>query len=1419
MFLISIFITIINLIKFTFSIYLVKKCENYSFTITNIYEKNYFIYINNTNSSTLSISLTNNDFLTTHPENLCWTNYSSMKDLKIQEIEFQSKKVDILIVSDLSIYYNDLFMEYKRIDNDDGRVSINFYFNNISLLNTYYFYHNETDPYNCGKNYIITLHFNDSLYQNKIIGFLECVYNNFQLNFKIEICPKYCNENCIYNDKICYSNKYIDIIIEDIQHEWFELNKHVQERIIDNTNNNYVANQIQNDNLDEACTTYYPYLNCFCYKVLNIKYNPIDYFLLFKNENDIEQSILLKNHNKEILNYKIYCQNYTIQVEPIQIIDKKYELNFSNFLVTNNGNDLLNNSLNYTSLIGRIEFYNRTEYTQNLKYPLIDKLYFLRNGIYYSQSINFNITYGGLPPPIPLNQILILNIYPFYCNENVNLLNKECKTSYSINEIQKELEKINIDLHEHLNEKIINDNYYSIEIFNSTGITTQSSLYNPLEQCTTIYNKIDNTILDLIFIKYEEIGKETYFEIYKNDIFNHTKLSTNFCTNHTIINEYYKIINTSVLEINLNDLITPKLIDDNIYDTFQLILISNSGNYFGKLFEENLNGEINELQIILNNPIITNSRKYLYYPVNKYYEISFSFEIIHYDNIRNNMIGSIKIGIFPEFCEPNLSSLEEKKCITNYEEEYIKKYILSDYHNEKIYISQNIFGPSYSLYIYEEDNYNIITCDAIFKKFYNFNNNDKYYVIKSERNSNEILIEWYHQKIIPYEKINEKLCTEGYFYKIEKIINYNFKTNITELIKSILPKNYLNNYFEIKIYTEEEYPNIRRLEISSEQLIIEYKPDKYKYYNEKFYFEIEKDGVFLNIKGELNFIVYPIYCENYYFLNNYYNCFSNNTLEEIINFINFDDINNIKEHNNEIIYNEDYYFQIQKINLNERLISDKINFDTCESQIREIYSLKQDENIYLEIIENKKLKQFSFKIFNSYGVEYNNSLCSSIILKNSLFNYPFYQKLKFLDINLFDFNSSFYNDLCFDFSLDGYDLTLIDRKNLMIKENLCYKNCKFKYFNKENNLIDCECKINSNNQIFDLNTVIIRKENNKNNFINYKFIKCSNFVFNLRIIKKNIGFWLFSIIIIIQITIIFYYLFYGQNYFNLLIETLDSDFTQNIILYNKNKNITKRNKENDITLTSSRVKIEIDKKQVYDTQKEIKKKNTNIYISDIDYLIYSNALKNDSRNFLLMYSSLIKEKNLLIKCFISNSIFELKSINLFIFLLYISFIFSLNVLFYDENIISEKYQNGEISLNSNLIKIVFSSLFNFIITTIIFKLCDYTKTLNYIIYEFLGSKYFIEVMKRKLICLKIKLYLFLFLTLLFNFWLLYFVSAFCGLYQNTQLSWFIGGTINLLLLIIFSLIYCFINSSMRFISIHHKIEWLYNLSTYFREIF
>ena len=78
--------------------------------------------------------------------------------------------------------------------------------------------------------------------------------------------------------------------------------------------------------------------------------------------------------------------------------------------------------------------------------------------------------------------------------------------------------------------------------------------------------------------------------------------------------------------------------------------------------------------------------------------------------------------------------------------------------------------------------------------------------------------------------------------------------------------------------------------------------------------------------------------------------------------------------------------------------------------------------------------------------------------------------------------------------------------------------------------------------------------------------------------------------------------------------------------------------------------------------------------------------------------------------------------------------------------------------------------------------------------------------------MKIKLRLFLISSIILNFLLLYIVASFCALYQKTQLSLFIGGFICLILSFLISLILCFIISSMRFISINYKFEYLYNLS-------
>ena len=1410
----------IFLLKVYISIYYSLYCKegnnDYFILLSKINEINYFFTFNDSISKEAQETKKLDQFFNYDDASMCWELKSTIT--KINKFYFfeeaiirEEKRVKVFIAPTNQGLEN-IYFEYERIDEDDGKASFNFYFKK-----PYKFHESTTDLSNCADNYEYSFQADSTFYKESYITFSNCNLNSnpvYSFSIKIGICPKYCKKSdCDISNKQCYSNENINNIVQYIQHEWFELEKHVNEVIEDVNNDIFTVTKVENN---ENNYPFNKYLTSFCKDVLFRKYSPINFFIFFKNSIDPEKTLVLKD-NKEKLNYKKYCENYKINSQMIQIMDKKYKLNFSDYVITYNDNDLLNNSLSSENK-GTLQFYNESNYPNNQKYPLTDIIFYLRKGIYYSEIITFNVTYGELAPDPNLIGTLNLEIYPFYCNQNKELDNRKCYTNYSMNDIKKEFEKINFNYYEHIQETIINEDNYLIEIFDSSKSDSESIIQDCLEIC----NKINLPITDLIFIKYKENNKNPEFEIYKSNIFNYIKLPTETCVFPNIIsNQIYRISNNSILEINLYDLFSPKLDDSNIYNEFEL---SSTSAYIGNFFVENSETKTIE-QIIIpndsNNPLNIKSQKIFYYPTDKYYELSLNFELLYF-GIKKNLKGIISIEVYPEYCNLNENSnINPKKCSTDFDENFIKNYLISDYQNESVHIGEEIYGPSYKLIINLSDLQS--DCHKMLVNLYDLIDNILFQIeiIRNYDNSNiEHFFEYYNKNVNPFEKINEDICRDNTFI-IDKTINNNIKINITDVIKSILPKNNnLNSNFGIQILliNDNVKRNSKMIWKESNNLnyfFVEYFTDKYKYYNENYNFRISKN-LYNIIKGEINLNVFPIYCEKYVFIYNFHDCYSNKSLDQIIQIINRDDIFNIIEHKNEKIYNENYIFQIQEINSNFQLFSNKIEFEECEREIRKKNSINENEFIYLETIENFVSNEFFFEVYNSKGIRYDSSICNSIIIKKSFiednnynYNNLIYQKTKDLGFNIFDFSSSFYKDFCLNISINENDLTLTDRKNIMFQEdNICYSKCRFINMDKEDKVVKCECNIIMLIQQINLNP---KKKEIKFSLINYKFLKCLNLVFDTKIMKNNFGFWFVCLMIVFQIILYFYYFFVGEYSLKLLIETFNVDLSQNIILYNQII-INKKKEDNSLT-TSSRMKVLKKENKRKSLEKEIKKYNSSFFVCNLNYLVYSDALKKDLRNFLQMYGSLMREKIPLIKCFLKQSFFEFKSIYIFVYLSYICFIFSFNCLFYDESFISKKFiNNGKISTNSYLIRISLSIILNMIITKTVFNFLKYVFSFNEIFIQYKGTKFFKEAAEKKINKMKIKLRLFLISSIILNFLLLYIVASFCALYQKTQLSLFIGGFICLILSFLISLILCFIISSMRFISINYKFEYLYNLS-------
>ena len=156
-----------------------------------------------------------------------------------------------------------------------------------------------------------------------------------------------------------------------------------------------------------------------------------------------------------------------------------------------------------------------------------------------------------------------------------------------------------------------------------------------------------------------------------------------------------------------------------------------------------------------------------------------------------------------------------------------------------------------------------------------------------------------------------------------------------------------------------------------------------------------------------------------------------------------------------------------------------------------------------------------------------------------------------LGIDIFNIKDSFFNDLCNSYSSFDNDIILEDRIKYIFKNySLCENGCEYNNFNIESMLITCECKVKENISTF---IYPLKFEQPKESSImdsNIGVIKCYNLVFSFNGKLSNIGFWIFLILIIVNIIFLFLYF---SNGIKSIIIYLFNEMVKNGYLNKKDK--------------------------------------------------------------------------------------------------------------------------------------------------------------------------------------------------------------------------------------------------------------------------
>ena len=363
---------------------------------------------------------------------------------------------------------------------------------------------------------------------------------------------------------------------------------------------------------------------------------------------------------------------------------------------------------------------------------------------------------------------------------------------------------------------------------------------------------------------------------------------------------------------------------------------------------------------------------------------------------------------------------------------------------------------------------------------------------------------------------------------------------------------------------------------------------------------------------------------------------------------------------------------IQKMNENSN--STTINLGKCEKELKNIYNIPEESNLYMLKIdteqEGKNYPLIEYEVFyplNNGRMELLNlNYCKGIEIELSI---PIIINET---IDKYNPKSNYYNDICSKAnSKSNTDITLNDRRNEFIDNNmsLCEDNCELTNYDNKFKKAKCSCNVKT---ILTLDSIECDSSNILKNFIdinkitNIQIIKCYKIVFRINNIKNNYGFFIvFFIFILYFICIIVFYckslnlLICEIIKIIIIINSKEYQITKNSQIYSFNNVTTKRGihrtklkddsviktiKKKSLIFKKNKRKLNIRKnrkinRKTCKIKEEIKENYCNILEytdSELDSLTYENALKIDKRSYCQYYWSLLKKKQPILFSFYPN---------------------------------------------------------------------------------------------------------------------------------------------------------------------------------------
>ncbi len=469
-----------------------------------------------------------------------------------------------------------------------------------------------------------------------------------------------------------------------------------------------------------------------------------------------------------------------------------------------------------------------------------------------------------------------------------------------------------------------------------------------------------------------------------------------------------------------------------------------------------------------------------------------------------------------------------------------------------------------------------------------------------------------------------------------------------------------------------------------------------------------------------------------------------------------------------------------------------LDFSSCEDAIRnKVSSLSSNEPLYIIKIDqdsNDIVKDVSYKVYSGTDNKISSSVYEGEIVSIS---YPINEDILDLSngeamaekgVDVFNATDPFFSDLCYPYSTDnGTDMILKDRrKDIYQNVSFCDSNCVYKGINYTTRMVECDCTVT-------LNESFVMEDDSKSFGVNDVFqsnigiVKCFSTFGKIK--ADNIGFISCTVVLlnVLICTIVFF----------------TQDFIQLKSLINS-------------TLFSPPSFDDVETMIQYHT-KVVGNPN------ELDNLPFQRAIKQDNRNIFQVFWKLLTDKADILKICFLGSPYETYCINLSFFVFSLTINFALNALFYTDDQLSSRYQQGELTFWQDMLRSLPANIIETIIGSI-FK--------SFISYPPIFEMMVVEVKTKKFIKLLQKYYHSLFFKLIFYFiyqftimiFVLYYLTLFCIIYSSSQVSWFTGCLYSFLMSIVTNIGICTGLAILRLIGIKYNLKYAYNIELYAKNI-